>query len=72
MTRQNLVRFLLACLLLAMLVVPVVGQTFDAQAANDDSSFDFTLFQGEGMETAPSAVIACACGDPGGGQGSCC
>lgn len=68
---HKVVYLLFVGLLLAMLLVPMTATLGGSQAAAPGAPH-FTLFQGDSMEAAPTAVIACTCGDPGGGQGGCC
>lgn len=70
-TRQNLVRLLLACLLLALLVVPVfgaVGGSSLAVTGSPESTVYHQTMPGDGSGVA----IACVPGDPGGGGGDGC
>lgn len=71
-TRQNLVRFVLAGLLLALLAVPVLGAALGSghMAATDNS--DSTLLFHNSPTEGAGVVIACTTGDPGGNGGGGC
>jgi hypothetical protein len=70
-TRQNLVRLLLAGLLLALLAVPVLGAALDSGVAANDG-FDSILIFNTGPTESSGVEIVCIPGDPTGGQGGGC
>ncbi len=65
-TRQNIVRLLLAGLLLALLAVPLLGATPGSGMAANDSPDSTLLYHSSPTDNAGIA-IACTTGDPGGG-----
>jgi hypothetical protein len=69
-TRQNLVRLMLAGLLLALLAVPVLGAALGSGLAANDSP-DSTLLYHSSPTDSAGVAIACI-PDPTGGQGGGC
>lgn len=70
-TRQNIVRLLLAGLLLALLAVPVLGVALGTGVAANDANDSTLVFNLSPVHTGGIA-IACNTGDPGGSHGGGC
>lgn len=70
-TRQNVIRLVLAGLLLALLAVPILGAALDSGVAANDAP-DSTLLYHVSPTDGAGVAIACNQGDPGGGQGGGC
>ena len=71
-TRQNLVRFLLAGVLLALLAVPVFGAALGSGSMAATDSPDSTLLYHSSPTDGAGVAIACTTGDPGGNSGGGC